>query len=131
MLQPMPIGQPIFTTEKNLDALFGFVLAKVESPQNQKIPTLPYRCPETGRLICPTGIWHGWYFTEELRDARDNYGYNVEILKGYTFEKSTNLFQKYVEYFYEIKANSTGVQREIAKLMLNSLYGRFGMHEFI
>jgi len=29
MLQEMPIGNPIFTTEKNIDNIFGFVYGKI------------------------------------------------------------------------------------------------------
>lgn len=40
------------------------------------------------------------------------------------------MFKSYVSDLYNIKKNSTNtVQRNIAKLMLNSLYGRFGMKE--
>jgi len=40
------------------------------------------------------------------------------------------LFKKYVEYHYEVKENSKDpVQRTVAKLFLNSLYGRMGMKE--
>lgn len=37
----------------------------------------------------------------------------------------TRIFDKYVDHFMEIKKNSTGGLRQIAKLHLNSLYGKF------
>ena len=40
------------------------------------------------------------------------------------------MFDKYVDYYFELKRNSTNpVERGIAKLMLNALYGRFGMKD--
>ena len=36
---------------------------------------------------------------------------------------------RYVNKFYEIKSNATGAKRQVAKLLLNSLYGKFGMRE--
>ncbi len=36
------------------------------------------------------------------------------------------LFTDYVDHFYEVKANTKGPVRAIAKLSLNSLYGFFG-----
>jgi len=58
MLQDMPVRAPVFTTETDLDSLFGFVLAKVIAPKGLKCPVLPCRLGE--RLICPIGSWEGW-----------------------------------------------------------------------
>lgn len=40
MLQPMPVGEPTYSTNKNLNEIFGFVRATVTSP-NLYNPTLP------------------------------------------------------------------------------------------
>jgi hypothetical protein len=52
-----------------------------------------------------------------------------EWMGGYRFKGSTNLFRQYVDKWVEVKnaATVTGNsgQRTIAKLMLNSLYGKF------
>jgi heme oxygenase len=41
-----------------------------------------------------------------------------------------NLFKKYVEHFYDQKLNAKDqIEREIAKLALNSIYGKFGQKE--
>jgi DNA polymerase type B, organellar and viral len=43
---------------------------------------------------------------------------------------SENLFKIYVEHFYDKKLNAKDqIEREIAKLSLNSLYGKFGQKE--
>ncbi|KAJ1562919.1 hypothetical protein HK096_008487 [Nowakowskiella sp. JEL0078] len=63
----------------------------------------------------------------ELRDVVKNYGYTVDITEAYVFERGRP-FNSYVEHFYEVKSNATNeVERFIAKLMLNSLYGRMGL----
>lgn len=52
------------------------------------------------------------------------------MLCGYKFERGKDVFKSYVEDLYNIKKNSSNVvERNTAKLMLNSLYGRFGMKE--
>lgn len=51
--------------------------------------------------------------------------YNVEYVGGYKFKATDNIFRDYIDYWVEIKTNSTGGARQIAKLMLNSLYGKF------
>lgn len=54
----------------------------------------------------------------------------LEMLCGYKFERGKDVFKSYVEDLYNIKKNSSNVvERNTAKLMLNSLYGRFGMKE--
>jgi hypothetical protein len=46
------------------------------------------------------------------------------ILDGCWFETETGIFDEYINYWREIKKNSKGARRQIAKLMLNSLYGK-------
>lgn len=54
---------------------------------------------------------------------------NVEYLDGYMFKGTHNLFQKYIDYWMNVKRESEKSgnkgMRQIAKLMLNSLYGKF------
>ena len=51
---------------------------------------------------------------------------NLEILDGCWFNTvcGTVLFGKYIEYWARIKQESTGALRQLAKLMLNNLYGK-------
>jgi len=56
------------------------------------------------------------------------YGYKVEVIRGFLFEKDY-IFSDYVDSLYKIKENSNRDSPEflISKMLLNSLYGRFGM----
>jgi hypothetical protein len=56
------------------------------------------------------------------------YGYKFEIIKGYAFGKA-KLFKKFIDSLYHIKQNSSKYDPLylISKLLMNSLYGRFGM----
>jgi hypothetical protein len=54
MKMDMPTGIPVYTTEKDLDKIFGFVYATVKTTQKLYIPTLPVKL-ENGRVITPTG----------------------------------------------------------------------------
>lgn len=54
--------------------------------------------------------------------------YDMEILSyngGWSFRAVEGLFDEYIDKWMEVKANSTGGLRAIAKLHLNSLYGKF------
>lgn len=54
----------------------------------------------------------------------------IEFYSGYMFMAKTGLFDEYIDYWYDVKTLSrfngeTGMEK-ISKLMLNSLYGKFG-----
>lgn len=80
------------------------------------------------KTIAPVATWTGWYFSEQLINAK-KYGYEFEVLWGYMFEKQF-ILKQYVTDLYEIKKNSESKSANyiISKLLLNSLYGRFGIN---
>lgn len=51
--------------------------------------------------------------------------YNPKYLKGLKFKGRRGFFKDYIDYWSHIKETSTGAKRQLAKLMLNSLYGKF------
>ena len=54
--------------------------------------------------------------------------YDMEVLSyngGWRFRGAVGLFKEYIDKWSKIKAESKGGLREIAKLHLNSLYGKF------
>ena len=125
MLNPMPYNLIKFYNNMdkiNLENFFGFIEVEVLCPIDMKRPVLPHHL--IGKTFYPVGNWKGVYFSEELK-AVAKLGYTFKLLKGYEFSKA-NLFESYINYFYEIKKNSTGVERNMAKLQLNNLYGYFG-----
>jgi len=54
MLNKMPIGNPVFSTNTNLDYYSGFVYAEIIPPKEEKLKNLyiQYR-GDKGRVICP------------------------------------------------------------------------------
>jgi len=61
--------------------------------------------------IHPTGKFTGIYFSEELKAVKAQ-GYKIKLISGYEFSK-TNLFQRYIEHFYNIKKIAKGAERFI------------------
>lgn len=54
--------------------------------------------------------------------------YDVIVHKwvgGYMFKQVDNIFKEYIDKFIEIKKREKGAKRELAKLLLNNLYGKF------
>jgi len=128
-----PIGDPSYIEigeNKNLEAhlsLFGHFFAKVTAPDNLLHPILQLHY--NNRTISPLGTFSGWFFSEELKNALA-FGYKIEIFYGYSFDKG-NIFKEYVETLYQIRTSypKSDPMNYIAKILLNSLYGRFGMHD--
>lgn len=60
-------------------------------------------------------------------------GADVEILEGYVFTDTANIFDKFVERYYTLrmdaKRKGNTAIAYVAKLMLNSLYGKFGQRD--
>jgi DNA polymerase type B, organellar and viral len=130
MLEDMPVGNPVYTTEKNLDNIFGFVFGKVTAPSAEdfRIPFIQFKDPKTGLVSCPRGEFYRMIFTEEIKYGI-KHGYKFEILYGYQFKKG-KLFQDFVDIHYENKKNAIDpIKKQICKLLLNSLYGKFGMKD--
>ena len=130
----MPIGTPTYF-EGNIRLIdpeaFGFFYCKIIAPDNIKHPILQTHVKTKNgiRTISPIGNWEDMLFSEEIDNAM-NYGYKFEILWGYTFEKGY-IFENYVSYLYSLRSEypSPHPLNYIAKILLNSLYGRFGMDD--
>lgn len=63
----------------------------------------------------------------------DHYNvYNVEWIDGWKFKSVVGLFKDYIDYWIQIKIESTingnKSMRQLAKLMLNALYGKFALN---
>lgn len=51
--------------------------------------------------------------------------YNLQYIDGFKFRAKAGFFHEYIDHFMQIKATSDGAMRTLAKLMLNSCYGKF------
>lgn len=54
--------------------------------------------------------------------------YYIEYFECYYFKASNKLLKDYILELYEIKNNSEGAMKNLAKIKLNSLYGKFAMN---
>jgi DNA polymerase type B, organellar and viral len=130
MLNDIPTGDMTFSTDPNLINYFGIVYVTVDSsnlnPSYLNYPLLPHKVD--GRMYNPLGSWTGWYFSEEVKLAA-SFGYNISVHHGYKFDKSSNIFNNFINKYFNIKAGLSDINmdRTTAKMILNSLYGRLGM----
>lgn len=62
----------------------------------------------------------------DLQLMKDHYDLFCEEYEcGWKFKATYGLFDDYIDYWMHIKETTTGAMRQLAKLMLNSLYGKF------
>jgi len=76
------------------------------------------------RLIFLNNAKDVWITGQEYLALKDN-GFDIIVKKGYAFY-SYPIFKNYINHFYNLKKNSKGGKKLFYKLMLNSLYGKFG-----
>lgn len=53
---------------------------------------------------------------------------DLEYINGFKFKGKKGFFKEYIDHWMHIKETTTGAKRQLAKLMLNSLYGRFALN---
>jgi len=130
---PMPGGVPVWHANlegQELSNLYGFIEAYVVCPNTITRPFLPYR-DHNDTLLFPTGKFVGVYFSEELIYARD-LGYKIFPMRGYLFEKKPSPFDSFVTSLFasrqEAKLSGDEAMAYSYKILMNSLYGRFGIN---
>lgn len=137
LLKPMPIGMPVyFEGEPHIDPSKGrdlyivhivcaFKVKKDYIPMIQVKHNMGFNPSEfVTKSIEPIDLW----LTNVDYDLfRESYEVSdLQFIEGYYFRSATGLFDDYIHQFQEIKENSTGALRQIAKLFLNNIYGKFG-----
>ena len=132
--QEMPVGVPTYFKGDirliNPNA-FGFFYCEIIAPDNIKHPIIQTHVKTNNgiRTMAPIGNWEDIIFSSEMDNAK-KYGYQFNIKWGYTFEKAI-IFKDYVEFLHLLRSqySRTDPMNLIAKILLNSLYGRFGMDD--
>ena len=64
----------------------------------------------------------------DLELMKENYYIDsIKYIDGYAFMGSRNLFESYIRPLYEKKCRSRGAQKQLYKILINALYGKFAM----
>ena len=117
-----PCGKPYYIDNYKLSSSdVGF--AYLETRIIDNVPLLPFR--SNGMLIFPCGSIRGIYSLEFIKNLQQR-KIPFKLSGAYLFDRM-NIFKDYVNDLYFLRLeNKNNVISEISKLMLNSLYGKFG-----
>jgi len=127
---PNPNKQRI--THKNtnfyIENYKGLSLIKINIPENTTYPILPFRFDK--KLLFPTGIIKGWYSHEEINKAVE-LGYTIlKVYKTYYYIDNCEPYKDFVNDLYALRLKYRKEKNKsmayIVKIILNSLYGKFG-----
>lgn len=133
LANPMPYGEPQLVKErtKNRIHLYHIVVAyaSVKEGYQPFIPskTKRFGAYEYGRYIegVELALWQ-----DEFDLFNQYYDSDYDVVKILAFKKKDKIFDKYFEKWKNIKETTNNpVEKKIAKLMMNSLYGKFGSND--
>jgi hypothetical protein len=123
MTRPLPVSSAIEVVERTCrPGVVGIYHAVVDIPPGLRFGPLPVRYG--GKLIYPVGRVEGEWCSPEL-DLAERMGAKVEVTYGLEFA-ARPFVRDFVLAQYEARKFG-GVRKLLAKLLNNSLYGKFGM----
>src|SRR5512137_592018 len=96
-----------------------------------RYPALPMRSPD-GELVYPYGVLRGTWPYPEIRQACADGGRVLDVHSAIQFRPARRPpFEKFVDYCYEqrLLAKKGTLDDVYWKLMMNSLYGKFGQND--
>jgi hypothetical protein len=134
--EELPYGDAIYFDGKYIpDDIYNLYCQKIICEFTLKDGYLPtIQLKNSGRFtdteyitesgVEPIGLW----LTNVDLDLFFEHYENIVVHKwvgGWMFKSTVGVFDEYIDYWMQVKSTSSGAIRELAKLMLNSLYGKF------
>jgi hypothetical protein len=131
----LPVGIPLFfkgkyKDDENYPLFIQHIRCEFELKEN-RIPTIQIKKNLSFRqneyLKTSNGEIVDLYLTNiDLQLIEEHYHlYDVEYIDGWKFRQARGIFKDFIDKWMYIKTTSDGAIKLLAKLMLNSLYGKF------
>lgn len=133
----MPWGWPIeykgkYEYDEEYPLYIQELIVKNISLKKDKVPMIQHQGPRRH-------LEHDYIYCEDevkliltsvdielMRECYDINEEDITYIRGYKFRATDKFFRDYIDYWMDKKNKETGAKRKIAKLFLNSLYGKFG-----
>lgn len=134
--QPLPFGKPIkfngkYVEDKDYPLYTQHIRCEFILKEGY-IPTIQLKnqglmFKQNEYLKSSKGEMVDLYLTNiDLKLIEEHYDlYDVEYVGGWKFRSKVGMFKEFIDKWMLVKATNKGAIRMLAKLMLNSLYGKF------
>jgi hypothetical protein len=131
----LPVGTPIYYSGKyENDEMYPLYIQHIRCEfmiKENRIPTIQIKknllFRQNEYLKSSDGERVDLYVTNiDLELILEHYElYDVEYVSGWKFRKLNGIFKNFIDKWMYVKTTSDGAQKFLAKLQLNSLYGKF------
>lgn len=113
---------------EKMPGVLAFCNCNVIAPKNLEHPFLPVHIGN--KSVTGLGEFNGVYYSKEILHAI-SLGYKIEVVNGFYFTKAEKLFTNYVDSMYNLRLSfeKGSPMNYIAKLLMNSLFGRFALDD--
>lgn len=123
MMESLPCGRGIHTTRERPGRM-AIYRVRADVPEDAEWTVIPVR--RRGATLFPRGRFETVCTSMEIDLARE-LGHQVEVIEGFYWTYSETLCRPFVQKCEHLRQTDYfGPIGEIAKLMQNSLYGKFG-----
>lgn len=135
-----PVGQPQFYNGQYIhDDEYPLYIQKIRASfklKKHKFPIIQLKNSrfflDTEYVVNSDDIVELTLCNVDMNLFLENYECDViEYVSGFKFKKESGLFASYIEQWMNVKENSEGAIRALAKLMLNNLYGKFATNPHV
>jgi hypothetical protein len=124
-----PVGNATIGNTKSLDKnIAGFYVVKINDRLENYVPFTPLKFGNNSynqKLYFLNSNTQHFFLTSNEIKLLDFYNINYYIIKAFEYDLDLEFFKKYIEY-WEQKIYINKKCKFIAKLFINSLYGKFG-----
>lgn len=144
-----PIGKKV--TEVDVNSLYPYVMKENLYPAGRAIKTGKYHNGKFGiyevevtapemflpiigvkrdkKLLFPTGVFNTTTTSIEIDYAKSK-GYKFKIIEGFYFSDKKDYFSDFITDLYKIRKDATknSINDTLAKLIMNSSYGKFNIN---
>lgn len=123
MRQGVPCGTPVATC-RYLNDYPGIYLCVVTVPMDIAFPCIPSRNKSDGMLLWLTGTFETTITSMEIEYGKTK-GITFKVVSGYYWPRVEYPFSEFLDRCERLEL-AGGAAKEAAKIMRNSLYGKFG-----
>lgn len=121
----LPYGR-VFEVTEIMPGKLGFYRVQVQAPDNLIVPILPSR-DDKGNMQWRGGTFESTVSSIELQFALEHDYILLDVIEGVIFDDAVKPFDRFIGACKSLRKKYKGTAvEELAKLMQNSLYGKFG-----